>query len=174
MNTQASVPAKQSIKITKTASGGDDIYAKIHELTNHIAKRAYDLFTFRGFQNGHDLEDWFAAERELLQPTRLEIKDNEKEYFVTLDVPGFDPEDLNVQIQGNQIVVSGEQHKETKRTEDKGKTIYSEKTAKQIYRAFQLPTPALADKAVATLNKGVLELRLPKAAIPAAIPIKAA
>ena len=174
MSTQAITPAKQPIKITKTASGVEDIFVKMNELTNRIAKRAYELFMFRGFANGHDLEDWFAAERELLQPTRLDIKDNEKEYLVTLDVPGFDPEDLNVQIQGSQVIVSGEQHKEAERTEDKGKTVYSEKTAKQIYRTFQLPAPALADKAVATLHKGVLELKLPKAGIPAAVPIKAA
>jgi hypothetical protein len=30
-----------------------------------VARRAYDLFLGRGSEHGHDLDDWFAAEREL-------------------------------------------------------------------------------------------------------------
>ena len=32
-----------------------------------IAQRAYDLFTARGYQHGHDVEDWLRAEAELTQ-----------------------------------------------------------------------------------------------------------
>lgn len=30
-----------------------------------IARRAFELFQRRGWQHGHDVEDWLAAEREL-------------------------------------------------------------------------------------------------------------
>jgi|SwirhisoilCB1_FD_contig_31_14858142_length_645_multi_4_in_0_out_0_2 hypothetical protein len=30
-----------------------------------IAARAYDLYAERGFEDGHDKDDWFEAEREL-------------------------------------------------------------------------------------------------------------
>jgi hypothetical protein len=30
-----------------------------------IAWRAYDLYVARGYQQGHDLEDWLTAEREI-------------------------------------------------------------------------------------------------------------
>jgi len=39
------------------------------ELTNHQAEirvRAYELYVERGMDNGHDLEDWLRAEKELL------------------------------------------------------------------------------------------------------------
>lgn len=32
---------------------------------HHIAQRAYELYEQRGRQDGHDLEDWLKAEREL-------------------------------------------------------------------------------------------------------------
>ena len=174
MSTQATVPVKQPVKITKAGSNMDDVFKRMEELTHRIAKRAHELFTFRGFENGHDLDDWFAAERELLVPSRLEVKDGEREYTATLDVPGFDPPDITVQIDGNEVVVTGEQHKETEKKEDKGATIYSEKTAKELYRRFELPTAVVADKATATLNRGVLELKLPKVAASVTIPTKAA
>jgi hypothetical protein len=35
-----------------------------------IARRAYDLYLARGREDGHDVEDWLQAERELSGPTR--------------------------------------------------------------------------------------------------------
>lgn len=35
-----------------------------------IARRAYGLYLDRGRADGHDLDDWFAAERELTELTR--------------------------------------------------------------------------------------------------------
>lgn len=32
---------------------------------NDIARRAYDLYLARGREDGHDVEDWLRAEREL-------------------------------------------------------------------------------------------------------------
>ena len=32
-----------------------------------IAKRAYALYEARGRENGHDLDDWLEAERELIE-----------------------------------------------------------------------------------------------------------
>ena len=33
--------------------------------TDDIARRAYDLYLARGREDGHDVEDWMQAEREL-------------------------------------------------------------------------------------------------------------
>ena len=35
-----------------------------------IRKRAYELYVDRGMEDGHDLEDWFRAEEELLSKER--------------------------------------------------------------------------------------------------------
>jgi hypothetical protein len=37
---------------------------------SEIASRAYDLYLARGRQDGHDVEDWLQAERELGGPSR--------------------------------------------------------------------------------------------------------
>jgi hypothetical protein len=34
-----------------------------------IARRAFELYCARGCENGHDIEDWLQAERELHQAT---------------------------------------------------------------------------------------------------------
>jgi len=35
-------------------------------LQERISIRAYELYVERGYQDGHDLEDWLAAETELM------------------------------------------------------------------------------------------------------------
>jgi hypothetical protein len=35
--------------------------------TEEIARRAYEIFLARGGEPGHDLDDWFQAESELLR-----------------------------------------------------------------------------------------------------------
>jgi Protein of unknown function (DUF2934) len=46
-----------------------------HPITEAIAKRAYELFLARGGQNGHDLDDWLQAERELLDAAGSQVRD---------------------------------------------------------------------------------------------------
>ena len=40
---------------------------KLLPTKEQIERRAYHLYIERGGENGHDLEDWFAAERELTE-----------------------------------------------------------------------------------------------------------
>jgi hypothetical protein len=39
--------------------------AQSAEQQQQIAWRGYDLYVARGYQQGHDLEDWLTAEREI-------------------------------------------------------------------------------------------------------------
>ncbi|OLE80876.1 MAG: hypothetical protein AUF76_14030 [Acidobacteria bacterium 13_1_20CM_2_65_9] len=39
-------------------------------LTEAIARRAYELFLERGGEDGHEVDDWLQAERELLEAAR--------------------------------------------------------------------------------------------------------
>jgi hypothetical protein len=39
---------------------------------SEIAQRAYRRFEERGYEHGHDVEDWLEAEQELRQPSKGE------------------------------------------------------------------------------------------------------
>ena len=40
-----------------------------------VARRAYELFESRNREHGHDWEDWFQAESELLRPVSTAVSD---------------------------------------------------------------------------------------------------
>ena len=48
-----------------TDRGQQDIPLALMLNRSEIARRAYDLYLARGRQNGHDVEDWLQAVREL-------------------------------------------------------------------------------------------------------------
>jgi HSP20 family protein len=140
----------------------DSLFKEMSEWSDRIAQRAYDLFASSGFINGHDLDHWFKAERELLKPIAVEVKDGGNEFIVTAEVRGFAAKELAIHINGPRLVIEGKSQREGRKAKE-GKTVYKERESQQIYRSIELPGPVLADKANAELKNGVLELKLPKA-----------
>lgn len=168
---------QEAITPTKTVAvkeeSLDGIFQQMLEWSNRIAHRAYEFFAASGFTDGHDREDWFKAEQELLKPVALEVKDAKDEFIVKAEVPGFEVKDLDIHVNGSHLVIEGK-HEASEEKKEKGETIYSERKSEQIYRMIELPAAVIADKAHAELKNGVLELKLPKAEKPKQIKVAAA
>ena len=160
MQNQA-LSAKKTSVVTEVSL--DDLFKHMSEWSNRIGKRAYDFFAASGFTNGHDLEDWFKAERELLKPVALEVKEAPDEFIIKVEMPGFNANDLNIEVNGSHVIIEG-RHETREHKHGKEQTIQTERSCAHVYRTIELPTQVLADTAKADLKNGVLELKLPKAA----------
>src|ERR1051325_11497719 len=133
----------------------------IDKLMNQVRERAYQIFDGRGRGDGHDWDDWFQAETELLKPVPLEITEKGNMLNIRADVPGFNENELEVNLEDGVLTIKGEHHEETEKKEEK--LYYNERLARQIFRSFTLPVNVNADKAAAALKEGVLEVSVPKA-----------
>jgi HSP20 family protein len=151
-----------------------DVFRQVTDMTNRIARRAFEIFEGNGFLPGRDLDNWLAAEREMLKPMAVEVKDKKDEFFVRAEVPGFEPKEIEVAMEGDRLIIRGKQDVTREEKDKEGKVIFSEMKAQELYRAIDLPAPVLIDKAQAEIKNGVLELTLPKAQKGATIPVKAA
>jgi HSP20 family protein len=161
---------KQSVAIAQHAKEaaplkllpGSDLGDRIQDVFNSIARRAFEIFDGRGRADGHDLEDWFRAESELLHPVHLDITESDDTLTVHAEVPGFSAKELEVGVEPHCLTISGKRETSEERTSKK--TIYMEQCSNQIFRAIDLPAEFDTSKVTATPKDGVLELSVPKAA----------
>jgi HSP20 family protein len=157
-----SLKESPSIKLsTIHAFWMDDFFYRVSAMYNSIERRAYEIFESNGKQPGHDLDDWFRAESELLHPVHLEIEDSGQELIVHAEVPGFKADEIEVFVRPRQLTIAGKRERTEER--EKKKTIYTERCSNQILRVLNLPVEVDMDKITATLDNGVLQLNMPKA-----------
>jgi HSP20 family protein len=153
-------PVKAPIQVKKSTT--DDIFDRVEETYNAIARRAFEIFDNNGRWFGHELEDWFRAESELLHPVHLEITETNDNLAVRAEVPGFTTNELTIDVEPRRLTITGKH--EAQEESKKGKTVYSERCAKQIMRVVNLPAEVDSSKVNATLKDGILNIEMPKAA----------
>lgn len=153
-------PAKSPVPVKHSVTG--DVFDRIQQIYDSIARRAFEIFDNNGKSLGHDLEDWFRAESELLHPVHLEMAESDDNLTVRAEVPGFSTKELEINVEPRKLMILGKH--EAQEESKKGKTIYSERCAREILRVVDLPAEVDSSKVSAILKDGVLNIELPKAA----------
>lgn len=126
-----------------------------------IARRAFELFEKRNHEHGHDWEDWFRAESELLRPVSITTLESVDRLSLRANVVGFGEKELSVSIEPKRVVILGK--KEVAPTEaNAGKIEGADWYPDQIMLPIDLPTEINPDGAVVELQTGVLKFELPK------------
>ena len=161
--------SQQGIQTTKQQAPASPIFVEaeklfeqMKEFSQSVARRAYEYFEARGREFGHDLEDWFRAEAEMMRRMPVEIKEADGQVTVRAEVPGFTANEIKVSVEPQRLVISGKSEKKTE--EKKDETLLSEFRSNQFCRELRLPAEVEPDKTTAALKDGVLELVFAKAA----------
>lgn len=149
----------------------EKLFEQMKEFSQAVARRAYEFFETRGRELGHDLEDWFRAESELMRRTPVEIKEAENQITVRAEVPGFTANEIKVCVKPRWLAISGKSEKTAEEKKEE-KTVVSELRANQFCRELTLPAEVDPAKTTATLKDGVLELVLAKTAESKAVDVE--
>jgi HSP20 family protein len=150
----------------------ENLAENVNKMFETVAKRAYQIFESNGRTFGHETDDWFKAEMELLHPAPVEMNESGEQLEVRAEVPGFNEKELKISVEPRRLTISGKRES-SREEEKKGKKVYAEFCSNRILRVMDLPTAVDADKVTATLKNGILELTMPKAAKGKTIEIKA-
>lgn len=94
----------------------------------------------------------------------IEISETDKEVQVCVALPGIKPEDINVDVTGNALVLSGETRRESR--QDDKQFHRSEFQYGRFTRRVTLPDYAQGDACTAEYKDGVLEVHIPKSENP--------
>ena len=131
-----------------------------YEPMNLIKRMQKDMNEFfrqngdRGLPSLFDEESLWATDWN----PQVDIKEEDKQYVVTADIPGVDPKDIEVTMQGGVLTIRGERKSEK---EDKKKDYrLMECSYGSFERSFRLPDDADADKVNAKGRNGVLTITI--------------
>lgn len=92
---------------------------------------------------------------------KLDISETETEYKVTAELPGMEEKDIQIRLEKDTLVLSGEKKTET---EEKEKTYHRvERSYGSFERVIPFDTQLDEDKVSAVFKNGVLTITLPKA-----------
>jgi HSP20 family protein len=89
-----------------------------------------------------------------------DIYESDNELTVNLDLPGVDPNMVDIRVENNTLTIRGERHFEEKQKENFHRV---ERSYGPFARAFTLSTFVDPDKIRASYKAGVLSITLPKA-----------
>ena len=135
------------------------------ELRNHSAHPAD---SFNPFREMEQLEKNFFADpfsgffgRSDLAEFKTDVLDEGDHYELEADLPGFQKEDIKLELQGDDLVISAERHSNAEEKNKDGKVVRMERSYGSYRRSFnvsQIDTQNIH----AAYDNGVLKLELPK------------
>jgi len=101
------------------------------------------------------------------QSPTIKVSSDEKAYYLKADVPGFDDNDVQVEVKDNIIHLSG---KIENKSEQDGRFVSD---IKSFSHSYSLPNDIISDEISADMKNGILVVSLPKRKIEKKqIPIK--
>ncbi|MEJ2631567.1 MAG: Hsp20/alpha crystallin family protein [Acidihalobacter sp.] len=95
--------------------------------------------------------DWLPA---------VDIKEEENAFVIHADVPGVEPKDIEVHMEDGVLSIRGERKFDSEEEKEGYKRV--ERVRGSFFRRFTLPDTADAENISARVEKGVLEVRIPK------------
>jgi HSP20 family protein len=98
---------------------------------------------------------------QVMSRIRLDLDEDDTAYTVRAEIPGARKEDLQVSVEGNQVVLAAEVRRETHEAAGQ-RTLYGERSYGRASRSFTLPGEVDAQSASAQYRDGLLTLVLPK------------
>lgn len=107
-------------------------------------------------------EDWLIPvfpRVDFIKPA-MDIKETDKEVIAEIEIPGFDPEKIDVSVENGVLKVKGEMDE---KKEEKEKGYWRKEIRKGSFeRMVKLPIAIKEEEIKATYEKGILKIVMPK------------
>lgn len=127
-------------------------------LTQDPIKQMFDRLVDGGlFQNGSNDDSSIATSQ---WTPRVDIKEEPGRFMLFADIPGVDPEQIEVQMDKGILTIKGERSIET--VDETASFSRIERRYGSFHRRFALPDSADPDAISATGRNGVLQIIIPK------------
>ena len=109
-------------------------------------------------------EDFPTTLKDLGTDLAVDVYEEKENVVAKMNIPGVDPERINVSVEDNTLRVSGAHEEEKEEKEEKEKHYYHKEIKKGSFeRVISLPQEVQKEKVSAEYKNGTLTVTLPKA-----------
>ncbi len=120
----------------------------------------------KGLKFSSVFEDFFGPVESFFDPygfdkkisTKANVREDEKEFLVNMEVPGVDKKDVNIDVKSGVLTISGER----KETHTDKKSNWSESYYGSFSRSFTIPENVKIEDISAKQENGILSISIPK------------
>jgi len=118
---------------------------------------------FSDFDKFFENDDWLLpvfSKTDFSKPA-MDIKETEKEIIAEVEIPGFDPKNIEISVDNGVLRISG---KMDEKKEEKEKGYWKKEIRRGSFeRVVRLPEEVKENAIEATYEKGILKIVMPKA-----------
>jgi HSP20 family protein len=125
-------------------------------MNERIMQRAREIFESRG---GSDLDNWLAAENEIVWRPAIELRETENQLSLQVAVPGVDPKDIEIEATPDDIVIKAEIRHD--HSEEEGAVHSCEFMCGSMFRNIHFPKRIKPDAVKAEYKNGILKIQAP-------------
>ena len=83
----------------------DSISEDMEQIQNRIRVRAYEKFLDRSDRSTGELEDWLAAERELISILAASIREEDNRLIAQIEISNIKPKDLEIHVTTQDVLI---------------------------------------------------------------------
>jgi HSP20 family protein len=114
---------------------------------------------FSRFNSNPDFQQLF---KEGTSVPEMDVQEDNSKYSVIVNVPGADDKNISVNLDGQQLTVSGKQDFSQQKKDAMGNVVFQERHAGSFQRSITLPDPVKQDGLQTHVDNGVLTITIPK------------
>lgn len=140
-----------SIPVLKGNNG--DPFLRLQEEMNQLFDHLYK-------NTGMYATSWSKSGTSFAPATN--VIENEKQFKIEAELPGISPENLDISITKESLIIKGERKEEKK--EENENYLHHETSYGSFYRQLPLPQTADTEKAEASFKNGILTIEISKKA----------
>lgn len=91
-------------------------------------------------------------------PALADLEETDEAFVIHVEVPGFDRDDIKIEVMGRRLTVHAEREEDRR----EGTVRSSTRSRNHLHHEVTLPADADDENVEATLDQGVLTVRMPK------------
>ncbi|RJP87819.1 MAG: Hsp20/alpha crystallin family protein [Desulfobacteraceae bacterium] len=138
-------------------------YHPVSQLHQEIDRMFDNMYRSFGWPSFSFEEPFLPRMTAALEPT-LDVSATENEYDITVEVPGVEEKDIQLELVHDTLNIKGEKKQER---EEKDKDYYRvERSYGSFHRMLSLPEDADQDNINATFKNGIMKITIPRKALP--------